>query len=228
MKHTHRGTCQACGRPTAMQLRNNLIAKHGYTVEWGFFNGICVGSDNKPLEQDKQITLQIIKQLREVVAVQADKRAADLQSGAVEPRWFKSVYKGGKFEKIDVKRDELPSYEQKQILTAAIYNAESKARGARSHAAMLEQLIESRHGKALIPVIAKRELSVGDRVQLGGKKGVICEVVELKMQAARGCGPYMNGHVMLHAILKREGKDALIAVPTRTIRQSSIIEGGAQ
>jgi hypothetical protein len=34
-KHTHRGTCQACGAVQAMMI-NGVLAKHGYTVDWGF------------------------------------------------------------------------------------------------------------------------------------------------------------------------------------------------
>lgn len=51
--HTHRGHCQACGRVHAVDTANNLLAKHGYTVEYGYFDGVCNGSDRKPLEVDK-------------------------------------------------------------------------------------------------------------------------------------------------------------------------------
>tara|TARA_Y100000004_G_scaffold87138_1_gene97678 strand:+ start:255 stop:1088 length:834 start_codon:yes stop_codon:yes gene_type:complete len=54
--HTHRGHCQACGRVQAVDTTNNLLAKHGYTVDFGYFDGVCTGSDRNPLEVDKSFS----------------------------------------------------------------------------------------------------------------------------------------------------------------------------
>ena len=51
-KAAHLGTCQVCGSLQA--YKNGRLAKHGYTVE-GYFHGVCQGSDNKSLEEDKTI-----------------------------------------------------------------------------------------------------------------------------------------------------------------------------
>jgi hypothetical protein len=227
-KHTHRGSCQACGRVQAHQA-NGLIAKHGYTVDWGFFNGICAGADRKPLEVDKTLTLQIIEQLRNDVAPKADKRAADLTSGAIEPTFYKRGKWDGrlcKFEEIKCDRADLDVYAAQRFIDAAIHRAKNDAAMARSHAAMLEKLIVARFGQPLIAVdhdARKQSLKVGARVQIGGKKGWVGEVVEIKNQVARGCGPYMNGKVLLHAFL-RSPKGNIIAIPTRTIRSSAIVD----
>jgi len=53
MAHTHKGTCQICGRTQAVK-KDGTIAKHGYTVEYGFFDGTCAGSGQKPLQQDRR------------------------------------------------------------------------------------------------------------------------------------------------------------------------------
>lgn len=209
-------------------MSSNVLAKHGYTVDWGFFNGVCQGAEAKPLEHDHSLTDAIIISLRNDADI-SDKRAADLKSGAVEPKFFKRDkwnVQLRKFENIECRRDELSEYEQEQQIAGAAYRAEHKARSMRSHADMLVKLIETRFGQQLIPVARKHELSVGDRVQLGGKSGVLCEVTEIKRQIARGCGPYMNGKLLLHALLKRpDGR--VVAVPTQTIRQSAIVTGGA-
>lgn len=222
-KATHRGTCQACGRVQC--LPSNLLAKHGYTVDWGFFNGTCCGSDRLPLEQDKTLTENIIKQLREVVAPAADKLAADLEAGIVFPKWRKEIFKDGKHQTVEVAREELSEYNQGQQLAGAIHRAKQQASHARSHARDLEGLIASRHGQPLqpIPEESKKELAPGVRVQLGGAKGEIFEIVELKHQVARGCGPYTNGKYLLHAIVKRESNGRVTAVLARSIRQSSIL-----
>lgn len=57
-KATHRGHCQVCNRIQNIQGRNLFVAKHGYEVAgYGFFNGICPGSEHLPLEQDKSMVV---------------------------------------------------------------------------------------------------------------------------------------------------------------------------
>lgn len=63
--HTHRGHCQACGRVQAVDTANNLLAKHGYTVDFGYFDGVCTGSDRKPLEVDKSFSEATIVRISE-------------------------------------------------------------------------------------------------------------------------------------------------------------------
>lgn len=227
-KSTHRGTCQACGRVQCVTLHTDKLAKHGYTVDWGHFNGVCAGADVQPLELNKTLTEHIIHDLRENVAPRADKLAADLRSGAVAPKYYRHEF--DKIKRISVRvecrRDELPipqDYNAGQCLSAAIYNAENRAKGARQHADSLEKLIASRHGQPLMPIVSAKTLTVGARVLIGGKDGVICEVVEIKGQIARGQGPYLNGQFLQHAFCKRDD-GRVFAVPTRSIRQSSILD----
>ena len=53
MKATQIGTCQICG--SVQKLPNGRLAKHGYTVEYGWgFNGICNGSGKLPFEISKE------------------------------------------------------------------------------------------------------------------------------------------------------------------------------
>lgn len=53
MKATQIGTCQICG--SAQKLPNGRLAKHGYTVEYGWgFNGVCNGSGKLPFEISKE------------------------------------------------------------------------------------------------------------------------------------------------------------------------------
>lgn len=55
---THKGHCQVCG--ALQMLPSGVLAKHGYTVDWGFFNGTCYGSGHLPIEQDKTLVLEMI------------------------------------------------------------------------------------------------------------------------------------------------------------------------
>jgi hypothetical protein len=205
-------------------MTTGLLAKHGYTVDYGFFNGVCRGADRAPLEVEKTLTETTIKWLLETVAPDMEKRVADLSSGAVLPRWFKRVVNGGRSEKVPVEREALTDYEAKTQVSNAIFAARQEANNARFHAKMLAERIVARHGQPLYPVNRedRKEIKVGVSVRIGGKKGWVGEVVEVKDAIARGCGPYMNGHSMPHAFI-RSPKNNIIQVPCRTIRQDAII-----
>jgi hypothetical protein len=70
MKHTHRGTCQWCNAVQA--INGGTVAKHGYTVRWGFFEGVCTGSKDEPL----QVSCELVK--KSIVWAQ-DKKALVLK-----------------------------------------------------------------------------------------------------------------------------------------------------
>lgn len=59
-KATHNGTCQCCGNSQAV---NPFLAKHGYTVDFGFFNGVCMGADHAPLEESRVLCDSVCEQL---------------------------------------------------------------------------------------------------------------------------------------------------------------------
>lgn len=56
---THSGHCQICCR--LQKLPGDRLSKHGYTKEYGFFNGTCFGSDALPFEKDISLIHQMIK-----------------------------------------------------------------------------------------------------------------------------------------------------------------------
>jgi hypothetical protein len=74
---THNGTCQACGRVQAIRA-NGLLAKHGYTTEYGFFNGTCSGSDHPPLELQTGHNEQVVIRLREWADAQQAKAEGEI------------------------------------------------------------------------------------------------------------------------------------------------------
>lgn len=65
-KATHNGTCQVCARVQADTP--NGLAKHGYTTQWGYFNGTCRGSDNAPIEQSTTILDRTVIKLTKLAA----------------------------------------------------------------------------------------------------------------------------------------------------------------
>lgn len=74
MKATHNGTCQACGRSQAVRA-NGRLAKHGYTVDYGYFSGTCSGSDKQPLELETSHNIATVAAIR-VWANEQDQKAA--------------------------------------------------------------------------------------------------------------------------------------------------------
>lgn len=86
MKATHRGTCQVCSR--VQKLPDGKLAKHGYQVLGGFFEGVCFGSHNLPLEQDKALVEKSIRWAAENwIATSNEARKWD--KPATEPKlWY--------------------------------------------------------------------------------------------------------------------------------------------
>ena len=69
--HTHKGHCQVCGAMHAVDNSHNGLAKHGYDVSWGFFNGVCSGADNLPIQLDRALADRTITSLdKEIVSLQ--------------------------------------------------------------------------------------------------------------------------------------------------------------
>ena len=71
--HTHKGHCQVCGRVQVVSTNDNLLAKHGYDVQFGFFNGTCIGSDKEPLEVSKRISEVTISNMKNAIEAKREK-----------------------------------------------------------------------------------------------------------------------------------------------------------
>lgn len=78
---THQGTCQLCGR--LQMLPKGLLAKHGYDVQWGYFNGVCSGSDHQPYELSKDLIESYLPTARKTLV---DLKAAPAAIRAAEPK----------------------------------------------------------------------------------------------------------------------------------------------
>jgi hypothetical protein len=87
-KATHDGICQVCSR--RHRLPNGKLAKHGYQVEYGSFQGTCWGSEELPLEISCELVKKsIIWAKKEIESLTA--RAAKLRLPATEPKGFAHV-----------------------------------------------------------------------------------------------------------------------------------------
>jgi hypothetical protein len=83
------GSCQACGR--VQKLPNDLLALHGYSVQWNTFVGQCPGSKHLSYEQSCTLIKRFIASARESrAAIQA--RIDELNQPATQPKAWVSEY----------------------------------------------------------------------------------------------------------------------------------------
>lgn len=91
-KATHDGTCQVCRRRHRLPGGKPLLAKHGYQVDYGCFNGTCWGSDEDPLE----VSCELVKKSIIWASEQNEKaklRVIELRKPATEPKGYAHVRK---------------------------------------------------------------------------------------------------------------------------------------
>lgn len=62
---THKGECQVCG--STQMLPNGVLSNHGYTVQFGFFEGVCNGSKALPFEQSKALIDMSIERAKNLI-----------------------------------------------------------------------------------------------------------------------------------------------------------------
>ncbi|QFR57821.1 hypothetical protein CPT_Moby_073 [Stenotrophomonas phage Moby] len=153
-----RGICQVCGREQA--VNKGVMAKHGYTIEYGFFNGTCPGAAKQPLNVTRETLDIIIVQQKEVVASNKEMIEA-LKAGTKRPLIVRN-WRGE-----DVKWEEANEYEQKRGIESAIWNMEGDVRGRENWMVQMNKLAEVTLGTELREVIQQAGPA---RIERGEKK----------------------------------------------------------
>ncbi len=159
-----RGNCQLCGRQQAVR---GSIAQHGYTVEHGYFNGVCAGHRYRPLQVERIQADRVIAECR-ADAVKLEARAVALRAREADPTMVAKpdewVRRGQ--EPTMVVFAELPAYAQARVIESFAMHAEQRAQMALGFAADLEKLADALHGTALVVVqvaAAPARIQEGDR-----------------------------------------------------------------
>lgn len=157
-KHTHRGHCQVCGAQQAVDNKTGMLAKHGYTVEEGFFEGECPGSHNLPLEHDHTMTDNIIGDLTR----QADRIQKQIDGG-IKMVTYRYTERDTRAEKmVKLTEDNIESvfadigkayYSMSwdNELECYVWKLKRQVTFLRDHCEFMGKLIEKRHGADLIP-----------------------------------------------------------------------------
>ena len=128
------------------------MSKHGYTVEHGWFSGVCSGRNYAPMQVSREHTDAIVAQVRSEVPqliAQADK----VKAGEITPATIK-IRKGG--EKMEVAYADASLSQQSQARDSMEWSLRNRARAGEQFANDMESLATKIHGTALIEV-AKKE-----------------------------------------------------------------------
>lgn len=172
-----RGNCQCCGNQQAV---NGHMAKHGYTIDYGWFNGVCQGASHKPMQEDRSVTDKIVSEIWTQVA-DLLKRAEDLKYGKITPNtcfsgnyvFTKDANGYSKREEVMIPFAEGMSWHQDSAVRTAIFNAEHRAKMGASFAKYLEDIANKVHGTPLVevkkPEAAERLISGEQRILGNGK-----------------------------------------------------------
>lgn len=156
-----RGNCQVCGREHAVV--NGTMSKHGYTVDNGWFNGVCSGHQFAPMQQQREVTDRIIDQIRQDVE-QLLAQAAQYDAGTIHPMEC-NVSRNHRIVKM-VAWDDAPEWAQQETMSKAEYACRSRARSGALYAVDLEALLNAVHGKDLKQVDRDAkpvEIRIGER-----------------------------------------------------------------
>lgn len=146
-KATHNGTCQACGRKQAVNVKNGLLAKHGYVVDWGF-HGVCSGAGKLPAEHDLTHMVEVQAQLNEKAAHLETRKASDITALMLPPR---SNRFGAKELFTEENMHLAITYNRSwaQLQEGERVNGEYKAKNIRDHVAYLTRIVAPVNGKEL-------------------------------------------------------------------------------
>lgn len=148
---THRGNCQVCGHQ--QHVMGETLAKHGYTVKFGYFKGTCRGSHKKPLQVERTITDDTIVALGEY-ALQCDTKAAQLKDGTIHPTSIETHQKLNrvtfKYEAVVIAWADATVEQQTKAVRIALAEVQNDARFARSHAISLKQMADALFGTELV------------------------------------------------------------------------------
>jgi len=131
------------------------LAKHGYTVDYGQFNGTCRGSDHQPVQTERSLTDATIEGLGKF-AVECDEAAAKMKAGTAHPNLIRTGEKlnreTNRYEPVYITWKEGTPDQQRRALEVAIHSLERDARHARTDARNLKEMADRLHGTPLLEI----------------------------------------------------------------------------
>ena len=161
-----RGNCQCCGREQAVV--GGLMSKHGYTVENGWFSGVCEGRNFQPMQFSRVETDNIVSDIRKQIP-KLLAQAEQYLSGALTPEFVvHQKYDVNTRKRIEVKIpfNEASEYEQANTRRSIAWSLKHRASSGKTFSDQLEAIANKVHGTALIEFVKKE----ADVIRVGEKK----------------------------------------------------------
>ena len=147
-----RGHCQCCGHIQA--VTSGGIASHGYTVKHGWFEGVCQGQANAPMEVSTEHTTKMVAMVRQDALALRVKAAAYRDGTATlgDITTGRSTWLAGKRVPEMIPFLDATKYQQRIALDQAAWAADNRANAGYQFASSMESLAERVHGQALVQV----------------------------------------------------------------------------
>ena len=149
-KNQIRGNCQCCGKQQA--VKNGTMAKHGYTVEHGWFNGVCSGERFAPIQISRTQTDKIIAEILAEIP-QLLVKAEQVVMGKLLPA---VVITGRYNNKVTIPYADATPYDQRHARDQMLWELRNRASAGKAFTETLGNIANEYHGKPLTEV-AKKE-----------------------------------------------------------------------
>ena len=193
-----RGNCPCCGNDQAV-VRGNL-SKHGYTVDNGWFNGVCSGDHHEPIQVSRVHADHVIESVRRVVAA-VEAELAAVEAGTVVPKTIIINYGLGRSEIAFADGDQ---FQQQNAVDSLKRDLKYKAGQGTRFADHLANVVEKNHGQPLREIkLDALVIGVGSTVKV---QGSIVTVTKIEFRVAHGIGPSINGQWIEHIHFEKNGK----------------------
>lgn len=240
--HTHRGHCQVCASIQAIDPKTGRIAKHGYNVRYGSFNGVCFGSG--------YLSMHVERKLSDLQAEAARERAVKLRDlmmnyakGESHPErvWngkyvkVPSPTKGWPDRKVDEQvivawDDATPEFQAKG-LQREIFVLDTRAKNEDDYAKFIQFWADRITGKVDAYSVDTLEptMKVGDVVRVGGPKtGFDATIEAIENRPYRSVGFRRGTSTVMapHALVTRPARPEKRAKPSKDYPEGFVITEG--
>lgn len=163
------------------------VAKHGYTVDWGMFNGVCAGSDAQPLERERT---KLDDMCRALLVYSIDMDAAARRYGAhdaaMQPATLERTVRVYDRHPVCYAEEQIPWAECADHERASFWERNAtectrKAARAREHRVYMRKLATVIFGTEPKPMVRRElvEIVSGMRFELYGARWQVQSVDQL-------------------------------------------------
>lgn len=241
--HTHRGHCQICAFVHAIDPKTGRVAKHGYTVKFGFFKGVCSGSGHLSMHVERSYTDRAVKAAHER-ANAAWKLAKTHAQGTTHPErvWngtFVNVPTSTMFsakrsvekQRVIVPWEEADAKHRELGCAAEIAELARSASADQEYATVIQGWADKITGKVEAYSVDALEptAKVGETVRVGGaKKGFDAVIEAIERRPYRSAGYRRGASTVMapHALVTRPAIPEKRLKPNKTYPEGFLVSEG--